>query len=102
MRMNDDNNMNDVKKMMLNSVNLLSIKGDELMQRMKTVNEELLGVLQLEKEIKENEMLIQTKKNNGVNNYQEIINSDNNNANKNNPFLPQKKNQVKSSTSLFD
>lgn len=82
MRMNDDNNMNDVKKMMLNSVKLLSMKGDELMQRMKTVNEELLGVLQLEKEIKENEMLIQTKKNNGVNNYQEIINSDNNNANK--------------------
>jgi hypothetical protein len=26
----------------------------------------------------------------------------NTNANKNNPFLPQKKNQVKSSTSLFD
>ena len=81
--MNDDNIMNDVNKMMLNSVKLLSMKGDELMQRMKKVNEELLGVLQLEKEIKENEMLIQTKKNNGVNKYQEIINNDNNNnANK--------------------
>ena len=83
MKMNDDNIMNDVNKMMLNSVKLLSMKGDELMQRMKKVNEELLGVLQLEKEIKENEMLIQTKKNNGVNKYQEIINNDNNNnANK--------------------
>ena len=78
MRMNDDNNnLNDVNKIILNSVKLLSMKGDELMQRMKKVNEELLCVLQLEKEIHENEMIIQTKKNNGVN-YQEITNGDNN------------------------
>ena len=38
----------------------------------------------------------------GFNNSGLGFSMNNNNANKNNPFLPQKKNQVKSSTSLFD
>ena len=76
----ENNNLSSINKIILNSVKLLSMKGDEVMQKLKHVNEELLCVMQLEKEIKEHELAIQTKKNKGVQ-YQQVISDNTTNKN---------------------